>query len=206
MSYHNINSPIINSFLIDYLNPSAESFQCVNALENASFALASEIGKYLPQQTRVVNTISGYIDINTLGHIALLPILRASLPMLKPFQLCIRSQYVLFVSPCPIDTKQNNIINIDMHNFPNVDCYLILDTIIGSGSTIISVIHSLISYGVSEEKIIVASLMAATNGVQTILRNYKNITIISCYDKPHLNEEALCSIRKNDVGKRLYGV
>lgn len=207
MSFYYINSSAINQCLLQYFDKESSNFQREEAIQTASHYLAFELSKYLPDESRTVQSYNVPISLSTISSgITLLPILRAGLPLVTAFRKCLYANKVIHVI-----TERDSIEHIKILNNLDLNCmgnhiYIILDTIIGKGVTLNTVIDNLVLLGIEEKSIFVATIMAAQQGVKAILECHKNISIFSCYVGNHLDLEAQTIPRCGDVGYNLFGV
>ena len=207
MSFYHIKSSVINGFLLQYFDKGSSTFQREEALQTASFYLAFELSKYLPNENRTVQSYNVPIVLPTISAcITLLPILRAGLPLVTAFRKCLNADKVVHVITERDSVDQIRILNNLGLSYIQNQIYIILDTIIGKGVTINTVIGNLRLLGIKEENIYVATIMAAPQGVKTISDQYKDVSIFSCYVETHLDSEAKKIPRCGDVGYHLFGV
>lgn len=207
MSFYHLKSSVINQFLLQYFDKNSSTFQREEALQTASFFLAFELSKYLPNDYWKVQSYNIPITLPTVSScITLLPILRAGLPLVSAFRKCLNANKVVHVMTERDSIEQIRVLNDLGLSYIQNQTYIILDAIVGKGVTINTVIENLELLGIKEESIYVATIMAAPQGVKTILDRHKDVSIFSCYVESHLDLEADKIPRCGDVGYHLFGV
>lgn len=82
---------------------------------------------------------------------------------------------------------------------------LLVDPMLATGNSLKLAIQRIKDHGVEEYNIYVICLVAAPEGVQTVLKDYPDITIVAAALDSHLNDQAYIVPGLGDAGDRLYG-
>jgi uracil phosphoribosyltransferase len=142
----------------------------------------------------------------TLGEVCsdppvILPVLRAGLGMLAPFQEFLPESPVAFVAlrRNEEDGKARWLYD-SVQNLRGRDVFL-LDPMLATGGTVSSVIDFLIERGIGQ--MILVSIVAAPEGIER-LRAYDNLTIITAAVDRELDEHWFILPGLGDFGDRLY--
>jgi uracil phosphoribosyltransferase len=142
----------------------------------------------------------------TLGEVCsdppvILPVLRAGLGMLAPFQEFLPESPVAFVAlrRNEEDGKARWLYD-SVQNLRGRDVFL-LDPMLATGGTVSSVIDFLLERGVGQ--MILVSIVAAPEGIER-LRIYDNLTIITAAVDRELDEHWFILPGLGDFGDRLY--
>jgi len=84
------------------------------------------------------------------------------------------------------------------------DQVIIADPMLATGGSFVTVIDQLLEFGVPEEKIMLASIITAPEGVYNLLHNYHKIKIITASLDSHLNELGYIQPGLGDAGDKFF--
>lgn len=84
------------------------------------------------------------------------------------------------------------------------DQIVIADPMLATGGSFVTVIDQLLEFGVPEEKIILASVVTAPEGVYNLLRGYPRVRIITASLDSHLNELGYIQPGLGDAGDKFF--
>lgn len=84
------------------------------------------------------------------------------------------------------------------------DQVIIADPMLATGGSFVTVIDQLLEFGVPEEKIILASIITAPEGVYNLLHDYPKIRIITAALDSHLNEFGYIQPGSGDAGDKFF--
>lgn len=84
------------------------------------------------------------------------------------------------------------------------DQVIIADPMLATGGSFVTVIDQLLEFGVPEEKIILASIITAPEGVYNLLHDYPKIRIITAALDSHLNEFGYIQPGSGDTGDKFF--
>jgi uracil phosphoribosyltransferase len=202
-----IKNPLIESQIGVFLDAKSCISECEQSLKLASLMMAAEMGHYIGFNKRSIQTITRKSEIATVpDNITLMPILRAGLPMADGFKIIFP---LARVSHAIVNRSSLCEIAIDRIYYSNqmiADNIIILDSIIGTGLSIITVIDYLLSMGVPVNQIKVASLMATPQGIKAIENDNRDVSLFSCYSADILEEMSNTYPRQAHAGPRIFGV
>lgn len=135
------------------------------------------------------------------NHPVIIPVLRAGLSLLSPFQELLPDSPVSFIAMKRDEkTGKAEWLYDSIQNLRGKDV-LILDPMLATGGTAAGVIDYLIEKGVNE--IILVCIVAAPEGIHR-LQGYENLTIITVSVDRELDENWFILPGLGDFGDRLY--
>lgn len=172
-----------------------------------SHILAQEALTYIETEKTTIKTpLEETTGIKIKPNIILLPILRSGMSMLLPF-LDYYKEAKIGVIGLKRDEK-TAIANLYYQNIPKIDkseTVIILDPMIATGGTGLATIKILTQLGIKEEKIIFASIINSTHGINAIKTEFPKITILQAGIDKILNKDKFIVPGLGDFGDRYYG-
>ncbi len=200
--------------IIEFEHPIARDF--VTRLRNKYFppsrfrAYSERIGYLLAvEATRNLATSPAHVETpleDTLGEIladppVLVPVLRADLGLLGPFQSILPDSPVVFIGLR--NHGESSAAELLCQNVPNLSgsTVILLDPMIASGATAEKVLEFLYERGV--EQVTLVSILAAPEGVAR-LKKYDNLTIIAATVDRELDQDWFIRPGLGDFADRLF--
>ncbi len=176
-------------------------------VDKLSFMLAYETARELSLKSRKIKTpLCDFNGCEVTENIVLVPILRAGLGLLNGFNRVFPNAMVSHIG---IYRNEENLKPIKYYfKFPRLRSKLntiiyILDPMLATGGSAECTISELKKIGV--KKIIIASLVAAPEGVTEIGRKHKDVKIYTCALDKKLNKSGYIVPGLGDAGDRLFG-
>lgn len=173
--------------------------------ERIALHLAVHASQYIPTkectiQTPIESTTEALVD----GNVVLLPILRAGLSMVAPFQQIIPTAFNGYIG------LKRNEETLQPHQYywntptlqPNTTVF-ILDPMLATGGSICATIDAIRT--LSDCRIVVCSLIAAPEGVQRVQQHAPNIPILVAALDRELNASGYIVPGLGDAGDRING-
>lgn len=141
------------------------------------------------------------------GHIAVVPVLRAGLFLLPPFEdLFTDDQLLVWMVGASRneETLACTILRNDIPNPPpaSVQRVIVLDPMLATGGTLVSVCHLLRNVGISQENIYVVSVFAAPPGIVRMHTNHPNIQLHIAQVDSNLNDHGYIVPGCGDFGDK----
>lgn len=177
------------------------------ASERLGFVLANEVSQHLEKKEISIETpmaaAKGYEFKN---DIVLVPILRSGIALLHPFLSFFPKATVGFVG-LQRDEK-TAIAELYYYKVPSMKKetdVVLLDPMIATGGSAIDALKILKKNGAQEEKIIFAAVIAATEGLERVKKEFPNITIIVPHIDSKLNVKKFIVPGLGDFGDRFFG-
>jgi len=84
------------------------------------------------------------------------------------------------------------------------DKVIIADPMLATGGSFVTIINQLLEFGVPEEKIVLASVITAPEGVYNLLHDYPKIRIITAALDSHLNKQGYIQPGLGDAGDKSF--
>lgn len=206
-----LNSPFVQHHLAsirDKTTPSPAFRQALTAIANV---LLLEASRYLPTETKTVETPlattqAQVFDTNT--PLLLIPILRAGLafadPALNLFPWA--SVYHLGLYRDEATLKPVEYYNKLPDRFKtHVPQVLLLDPMLATGGSALACIDLLVERGLPPERLVFVCLIASPEGVRAVHENYPTVTIITAALDERLNEVGYIVPGLGDAGDRTFG-
>lgn len=200
-----INNPAIEYFLARFRNEKTPPFECNICVDNISVFLAGELSKFLFTKEMNVTTPLGVKSCNIISEsVVLVPILRAGISMLAPFQRILPQSKTGFIwAHRGHDIKPV----IDKYKFPKDEdglenkTVIILDPMLATAGTI-NACTKLIKQN-NPKQILCASILATSFGFEQLSDSIHAVVTASVSDT--LDEYAYIYPGVGDSGDRLYG-
>lgn len=177
------------------------------ASEKLGLVLANEVSSHLEKEKISIETpmaaTQGYKFKN---DIVLVPILRSGIALLSPFMSFFPKATVGFVG-LQRDEK-TAIAELYYYKVPPIkdtDDVILLDPMIATGGSAIDALKILKDNGAKEEKIIFAAVIAATEGLERVKKEFPKIKIIIPHVDSKLNTKKFIVPGLGDFGDRFFG-
>lgn len=199
-----INSPLIEHYFSIIRNKNTNLIDFKFALVKISQLIINEISKDFELKNIKIETPLSETETKIIKNkIILVPILRAGLSMLEAFQNTIP---FALIGHAGFYRKKNFKVEkyyfkIPKHN--QNDEILILDIMIATGNTIVSVLKELKKE--TKAKITIVSLICHKEGIENIYKNFQNIKIFTVKVDPVLNSKKYIVPGLGDAGDRFFG-
>lgn len=169
--------------------------------------LAQESLEYVHTKKITIETpIENTTGLKITNSVLLLPILRSGLAMLEPFL-----DYYKNAKVGVIGLKRDEktaIAQLYYENIPHVNndtIVIMLDPMIATGGTALATLDILKKRGIIKTNIIFASIINSVEGLETIKKEYPNITILQAGIDEKLNKDKFIVPGLGDFGDRYYG-
>ena len=177
------------------------------ATEKLASLLAIEVSTYLPKAENTIQTpLSPAPGYRFKNQIVLVPILRSGLALLYPFMHFYPDVKVGFIGMRrnEVTAEPQNYYNNLPRIAPNDDV-LVLEPMLATGGSLSVSIRILLEHGVPEEKIIIANVIAAPEGIKVIKENFPKLRLIITQIDERLNERKFIVPGLGDFGDRYFG-
>jgi uracil phosphoribosyltransferase len=175
-----------------------EKLGALLALEVAGLLQTSEVAIQTP-----ISPTEGFVFSN---QIILVPILRSGLALMYPFLRFFSEAKVGFIGMRrdAVTTEPQHYY----HNLPQInpkDDVLILEPMLATGRSLSVSIEILKENGVPEEKMILASIIAAPEGLQVMQEKFPKIKLVIAQQDEGLNANKFIVPGLGDFGDRYFG-
>ena len=179
-----------------------------NATERIAHILAYESSKCIKTKNIIIETQLGPSAGTVLDqNIVLVPILRSGLTLLRPFEKMYKTAKVGFIG-----LERNEETAIARKYYANLpkdisadDFVIVLEPMLATGGSAIKAIEIIKEYGVKEENILFATVVAATAGIKAIKKTYSKVKILPIAIDEKLNDKKFIVPGLGDFGDRYYG-
>jgi len=203
---HLVKTPLIDHYVGVIRDELTNKNDFATAIENIVYLMSSHITSDVELGYKRVNTpVAEATVAYFFDKILVIPILRAGLAMLEPIRK------ILPMSICGyIGIKRLPDLTADMYyrNLPpNLADYrvVLLETVIGTGSTLDCTIEYLISEGVDPKKLSVASIICARKGLEELAAKHKDVNFVVAAIDEILDERGYIVPGLGDAGDRYNG-
>lgn len=187
-------------------NKKTSSAEFRNAAQNLSIILAIEAGNLLAKEKITIQTplakTAGYKIKN---NIVIVPILRAGLALLPVFLKTFESAKVGFIGLKRDEkTFESKLYYKNIPKISKNDNVIILDPMLATGGSACEAAEILKNSGAKEENMIFAGIVAASQGIAKLKKEFPKIKIIIAgYDK-NLTKKKYISPGLGDFGDRFF--
>lgn len=191
------------TILRDHSTSTAKFQETTNKLTHFLVQKASAFLK--TQSTTVQTPLAPHTGMTIQKNPILVPILRSGLSLLPGFLEYFRGASVGFLGLKRDETTA--IASMYYNNLPKIesdDTIIILEPMLATGGTLIQAINELKKAGVREDKIIVATVICAPEGIKA-LECFPNIKVVTCACDTHLNTRSYIVPGLGDFGDRYFG-
>ncbi len=186
-------------------NSSRSAFR--QAAQQLAQILAHEAAEHLATtQTKIQTPIDTTAGVQLQRPIILVPILRSGITLLPAF-LEFFTEATVGVVGLKRDEK-TAVAHWYYENFPPMtgnEQIIILDPMIATGGTGVEVLAHLAQRGVTQDRILFASIICAPEGLKVIRDQFPDITIITASIDDHLNPTKFIVPGLGDFGDRYFG-
>lgn len=178
-----------------------------HAAHQLAYILATETGSHLETEEITLETPLAATTGYRLTHrIILIPIMRSGIALLPAFLSFFNDASVGFVGL----QREEHASEAEWYycNIPTLqsdDRIIILDPTIATGGSAIAALAILKDRGISEERIIFATILSCTRGIDAIKSLYPHITILSIAEDEKLNALNVITPGIGDFGDRYFG-
>lgn len=177
------------------------------ATEKLASLLAVEASAYLDKEENTIQTpVGSAAGYRFKNQVVLVPILRSGLALLYPFMHFYPDVKVGFIGMRrdEVTAEPQNYY----HNLPSIapkDDVIVLEPMLATGGSLSVSIRILLEHGVPEEKIIIANVIAAPEGIRVITENFPKLRLIIAQTDDRLNERKFIVPGLGDFGDRYFG-
>lgn len=210
MPYKNLvilKHPLVDDYLTRIRDRRTSYLDFRLYVDKLSFMLAYETARELSLRKQKINTPLCVFKGNAVVEdIVLVPILRAGLGLLNGFNQVFTNAMVSHIG---IYRNEENLEPVKYYfKFPRLSSVhnsvvYILDPMLATGGSAECTVSEVKKTGV--KKIIIASLVAAPEGVKEIGRKHKDVKIYTCALDKKLNKSGYIVPGLGDAGDRLFG-
>jgi len=209
---NNLNSTpsLINQFVSELRSSSIQSDQLRfrTNLERIGEIIAYEISKTLDYTTDEVETSLGIANVDlTTDEVVLATILRAGIPMhhgmLRYFDKAENAFVTAYRKHHKDGTFEINLENISSPDL-NGKILIICDPMIATGASLVKSLLALMEFG-SPKQIHVATVIAATPGIEYLMRNLKEVTVWAAAVDDELTARSYIVPGLGDAGDLAFG-
>lgn len=198
-----VENNIMEHYLSLFRNEKSSSKETLESVEIITYYLMGRAADLIEMENKDIQTPLGIaMGSSMVDKIEIIPILRAGLAMLPPFQKAFPDAHIGFISLSRNkDLSINNYyerINQDLSN----TTVFILDPMLATGNTALEVINMVEKRGA--KKIVIVSILAAQLGINKILAK-GNYPIVTMREDEGLDENYYLCPGVGDSGDRLYG-
>lgn len=202
-----LQHPLVKSYLTKIRDKNTSYFEFRQYVDKLSMLLAYEAAKELTVKPQKIKTpLASYNGSAIKGEVILMPILRAGLGLMNGFnQLFPEAR----ISHLGVFRDEKTLLPVRYYfKFPRIKdkksaIVFILDPMLATGGSMCSAIDEAKKKGVG--KIVVASLVAAPEGVKEVQKYHKDIKIFTCALDKKLNDIGYIVPGLGDAGDRLFG-
>jgi len=202
-----INNPLVKHYLTLIRDKRTTYNDFRDGVDKLSLILAYESSCELTVENKKISTpLAPFAGKELKQEIVLVPILRAGLGLMSGFLQLFPEAKVghigvyrneLTLEPVRYYFKIPKLKN-------KKDCTVfILDPMLATGGSLIYSIEELHKHGL--KKIVVASLVAAPEGLKKVKRKYKDVKIYTCSIDTNLNGKGYIVPGLGDAGDRMFG-
>ena len=169
--------------------------------------IAQEIADEMPLQTQKIHTPIGEATGAFFAKkVVLVPILRAGLAFLPSFINLFSNASIGFLG---IKRAEKDALpHLYYENLPDIDpdtYVFLLDPMLATGGTANLALDRLVEKGASPATTVMASFLAAKNGVEAVHARYPQVKIHTAAIDPHLDSKKFITPGLGDFGNRYFG-
>lgn len=202
-----IKNPLVEHYLTQIRDKKTTFHDFREGVEKLSLILAYESSYELTVENKKISTpLAPYAGRELKQEIILVPVLRAGLGLMNGFlQLFPKAK----VGHLGVYRNEETLEPVRYYfKFPSVknknNCTVfILDPMLATGGSLIYSIEEIHKHGI--KKIVVASLVAAPEGLKKVSRKFKDVKIYTCSIDTKLNEKGYIVPGLGDAGDRMFG-
>lgn len=203
MTVFRFQKPLIESYLIPYREKSSNGLKCYQSIRNASRILAIEISDRLPYHDYYLDTITrNGIRTHVLGEDILLVVkIRSGIAMFDSFSDVLNTSKAVFLG---VNRDNDNIVCSTVPKLSYNNTVIVLDPLIATGRTINLIVEYLVSQGINEKYIQIASLICSEKGIKEIETAHPFVTINAGIVTEALDSNAGVHPHIGDIGDRMF--
>lgn len=169
--------------------------------------LAHEASQLIEYKRKKIDTQLGPFEGHEIKNdIVLVPILRSGLALLFPFMQLFPKAKVGFVG---LERDEETAVARSYYcKFPEMtknDDVIVLDPMIATGGSATDTLKFLRDEGIKEEKIVFVGVIAATEGVERIKKEFPKVRVIVPQVDKELNNKKFIVPGLGDFGDRYFG-
>lgn len=209
MNEHNpvivLKHPLVQCDVSILRNKTTAPPQFRSALERIGLFLAEAATRSLALQRRDVETPLEFTTGFALQNdVVLLPILRAGMSLLQPFLSVIPQAAIGYIG---LKRNENTLLPAEYYfNVPPLSpssVVFILDPMLATGGSICATMERMYLEGA--QQCIIASVIAAPEGIENVLAQFPNTTIVTAALDRCLNDKGYILPGLGDAGDRING-
>lgn len=178
-----------------------------SATEKLGAILANEASQFLERRHTDIETPLATFPGNTFkSDVVLIPILRSGLALLPPFLKYYESAKVGFIGMRR--DEKTAIAHCYYENLPRIsqdDMIIVLEPMLATGGSAYSAIQRLLEKGFKQEKMILVSIIGASEGVSKIQNELPNVHLILVQHDTQLTTHKFILPGLGDFGDRYFG-
>lgn len=200
-----LEHPLVHSDLKILRDKHTQTPAFREAVNRIAMHLAVSVTEEIPVvEVNVETPLETTIAYEVTDKIVLIPIIRAGMGLLAPFQQLIPNSYTGYIGL----RRNETTFEAEEYFFslPKIDedtTVIILEVMLATGGSIVNTINRLILEGAS--KIIVASIISAPEGVEKIMTEFPEVNIYTAALDRELNNLKYILPGLGDAGDRLNG-
>ena len=205
--FHVINHPLVFDYMSKLRDKATGSHEFRDLISRLTMIAAYEATQDLDVEDVIIETPICQAKCKQLSKkkIVLLPIMRAGLSMLEPMQRLLADASVAHMAMARNEKTFEAIVSYrrlssDIEN----SHVIILDPMLATGGSALKAIKELRAAGVKD--ITFMCIVAAPEGLKTLLDNDEGVRIFTCALDDGLNENAYIVPGLGDAGDRVYGI
>ncbi len=204
-----IDHPLIKYYLSVLRSKNTDSIKFRSCLKHISFLLAypalNDLKLFSSQD---YSPLGSFTAFSLSEPLFLIPIMRAGLGMLAPFSGLLPTAKIRFVG-AQRDSKTFKVslyYSFAKENFltEKKPSYFILEPMIATGETVLTVLNFLTSLGSSLEKLVIVSIIGSVSGVQRIKKHFPSVKIFLAALDSKINSKGYIIPGLGDAGDRLF--
>lgn len=179
-----------------------------SCLVELSYLLAYEVTEALKSTHSNIETPLGPMSAPCLKHeggFVIVPILRAGMGMTEGLEKLLPEAQTAHIGVYRDEqTKQAMEYLVALPAIKN-QIFIVVDPMLATGNSAVHALNVLTREGVRPENILFMSLLAAPEGVQTLVDTHPNVTIHTAALDEKLNDQAYIVPGLGDAGDRIFG-
>jgi uracil phosphoribosyltransferase len=202
------DNPLKDSILTILRDKETECAEFREATSILSNLLAYKVSEFLPTEQKIVYTLTDTIfeGVKIKKNPILISIMRSGLSLLPIFQKIFKGAPVGIIGHKRDEkTAQPMLYYLNLPNISHEDKVVVLEPMLATGGSLSLAVSLLKQSGVSEENIIIATVIAAPPGIERLFSEYPGITIIVAALDPALNDKWYIVPGLGDYGDRYFG-
>lgn len=177
------------------------------AANKLAYLLGAKVAQLLDTVEVHIETPLGPTTGKLLKHdIVLVPIVRSGLALLHSFMRMFEGSRVGFVVvQRDEETALPRLFYAKMPTLSKEARIIILEPMIATGGSVCSALKILQDMGVAMHRVIVVSVICATEGLAAVRKQFPDVTLIYAAEDPELNDQKWILPGLGDFGNRYFG-